>query len=129
MEEIQDKIKEVLKNSEILIFKDLMDVNHKPHPYVIGPKHISYVSDYHGGSLDDAAIIHGEKNKKCKCAYPKCQIPYEEHTSDKVCFLQLKRECTTAEVQKELKSIVDTCGEKAFDGFTFVETDEKFRIV
>lgn len=54
--------------------------------------------------------------------------PHPYRVSDNVCFLQLLRNGTNEEAQNILKTLVDTLGLSFIDGFTFVETPEKYRI-
>ena len=122
-DEKSTKIKEALKDQDLYLVKDVMDINHRPHQYTIGPAHIGYASDHHSGMLDMETI------KNVKCAYPNCNIPYEDHTSDNVCFLQLKSNGTNDEASTILKKLVTDLGESFVDGFAFVDTDEKFRII
>ncbi len=117
-------IKDIINNSDIFTFKDIMNVNHKPHPYTIGPKHIAYASDHHGGLLGQETL------DKVPCYVLGCQLSYDEHTSDKVLFLQLKRHATPEEasalfVNPELKAELE---KEKIAGVSFIETDEKFRI-
>lgn len=128
-EQKAELINEKLVNQNLYTCKSVSNINHKPHPYVIGPKHIAYASDNWGGMLSEEAIIAGEKASKCKCAHPGCNISYEAHSKgDKVAFLQLLRNGTNDEANKILKKLVDQLGEAFVDGFLFVETPEKFRI-
>ena len=119
--EKETKIREALK-SDLFIVKSVQDVNHRPHPYTVGPKHVTYVSDKNGGMLDESVC------RKVKCAHPNCNIDFDGHTSDNICFLQLTRNGTNDEAQILFKELVETLGEKFIDGFAFVETVEKFRI-
>lgn len=121
-EEKAKKIKEALKEQDVFCVKSVENINFKPHPYMIGPIHISYASDHYGGMLGDETL------KAVRCAHPNCNIPYEQHTSDNVCFLQLLRNATNEEANVILKSLVETIGQSLVDGFAFVETEEKFRI-
>ena len=107
--------------------KDIMEVNHKPHPYTVGPRHVTYASE-HGGMLSPDVIRQGEKANKCKCAAKGCTIPYDEHTADTVMFLQLKRNGTNEEANAFLKGISDEVAADGIDGFAMIETEEKFRI-
>jgi len=127
-QEIKDKYTELFKDSDLFHMKDIMHVNYKPHPYTIGPKHIAYASDRYGGMLGDDAIINGEKEGKCKCAVPECNIPYTEHKADLVIFLQLKRNGTQDEADAYLKKIAKELPNDGIDGFAMIETEEKFRI-
>jgi len=115
-------IKGVLENQDVFKFESLMNVNHKPHPYTIGAQHVKYASEHHGGMLGEDTC------KNVRCAHPKCYLSYEEHTSDLVCFLQLKRNCTNDEATAVLSQIIDRVGKTSFDGICFVDTKEKFRI-
>lgn len=121
-DEKKTKIEELLSLQDVFRVKDVLNVNHKPHPYIVGPKHITYASDNYGGILDERTL------NKVKCDYKGCNLSYEEHTSDLVCFLQLKKNATNDEVKFILKELVDNVGETFIDGFGFVDTDEKFRI-
>lgn len=116
------EIEKYFKDSDLFMFMGLNEVNHSPHPYMIGANHVKYAADNHGGSLG------AETCKAVRCAHPRCNTPYEDHTSDLVCFLQLKRNCTQKEGSAALRGMVKHLGEDAFDGLSFVETEEKFRI-
>ena len=111
-----------------------------PHPYCITEKHIT--GEFM--SLGDSEIKQLESKNGCMCGmyvdnsgnyvngyrsgYHKCNVPYEEHTSDLVCFLKLSRNGTNDEANSILKELVDNLGENYIDGFSFIETKEKFRI-
>ncbi len=122
MEEKAKKIRELLSEQDLYDVKDVMGVNHKPHPYMIGTAHITYASKNCGGMIGEETL------KNVRCAHPHCNLPYEEHTSDTVCFLQLKRNGTNAEANVILKALVTKIGDNFVDGFAFVESPEKYRI-
>jgi hypothetical protein len=109
-------------SQDIIHVKSVLNVNHKPHPYMIGPKHISYAADHCCGMLTE------EVCKKVPCAMSLCDYSYEEHTSDTVLFLQLQRNCTGKEVNPILKGLVETYPDLV-DGVAFVETEEHYRIL
>lgn len=121
-EEKTKKVKELLANQDIFAVKDVTDVNHDPHPFTIGPKHVAHAADNHGGRLGDATL------EAVSCAVSGCNLSYTEHKSDKVCFLQLQRNATNDEANTILKELVDELGEDFVDGFAFVETEEKYRV-
>lgn len=129
MKKFEDKEVKRLFNEikqDVFRYKSTMDVNHKPHPYTIGPRHVKYASENWGGMLGSAAIRAGEKIG-IRCAHKNCGLGIDEHTYDTVCFLQLKRNATQEEATEVLKQM----NEKAstmYDGYCFVDTDEKFRI-
>lgn len=117
------RIAEILKGQDALKMKRVQNVNHKPHPYTIGPRHVQYAT-----ILSKPEILKGEEENAFTCAHPKCTLPYAEHTSDEVCFLQLLRDVDEREISSIIESLVAEVGEDYIDGFAFVETDEKFRI-
>lgn len=127
-EEKAERINQSLENQDLYKCLSIKNVNHNPHPYMLGPRHITYTADNYGGRLDEKAILAGEKAGKCNCAQPKCNIPYEDHTSDNVAFLQLLRNGDNDEANIIMKALVDDLGEAFVDGFAFVETEEKYRI-
>ena len=116
-------IRKELEGQDLLTVKSLMNVNYKPHPYTIGAAHVAYASKNHGGMLGD------ETCRNVRCAHPGCYLSYEEHTSDLVCFFQITRDCKGSEINNILKPMTDKLGTNFIDGFGFVETEEKFRIL
>lgn len=122
-EEKFKKINEALIDQDLFVCLNVMDVNHKPHPYTVGPAHIKYANE--GGRR---GILNEQVCREVKCAFQGCNTSYDEHTADNVAFLQLKRNGTNEEAQNILKEVVDTLGPEFIDGFSFVETEEKFRI-
>lgn len=110
------KYKPLVEEGGHLILHDIMEVNHKPHPYTIGTKHIQYASENHGGMLGV------ETCKAVRCAHPGCDVPYSAHVSDRVMMLKIARNITTKELQELLKPVVDAgMEEDGIDGFTFIE--------
>jgi hypothetical protein len=122
LEEIETLIRESIKEQNVIQLKNVMYVNHKPHPYTVGPKHITYASEHHSGMLGE------ETCRKVKCAVPGCDVSYEDHTSDTVAFITLLRDTDNYEMDVIIKKLVDDIPEGIFDGIAFVETPEQFRI-
>ena len=120
---MKEKLQEYWQDNEAFEFKDFMGVNHQPHPYMIGPKHIEH---NRGMYLGEEQIKEMESRGVAHCAHPDCRKNYEEHTCDQVCFLALKKDLTQGEAQEALKGCVDHFGEKAFEGFAFIENEFKF---
>lgn len=129
-----------MKDQNLFLLKGVHDVNHKPHPYCITPKHLSTDSMYltadvireaekkHGAHCGMYVSANGKYANHYVDGYSPCRIPYDDHTSDCVAFLQLTRNCKNTEASEVLKSIVDRIDKNLIDGFTLVETDEKFRV-
>lgn len=120
-QEVVDKCNETMESSPVKALS-VNNVNHKPHPYVIGPKHNEYATEHSGGMLTEDVC------RAVQCAHPKCNLPYDEHISDKVLFVQLKMDAENAEVVKALQSIRPIVEENGIVGYAFVETKEKYRV-
>ena len=115
--EYKDLIKKSLPNKYITV--DVIDINHKPHPYTIGPKHIHYASQHH------SAYITEETLKHVPCAHPNCSVSYADHTSDKVCSIKLSQNITNKRMNYILKKMIDKLPEVfksgGVDGFIFIK--------
>lgn len=122
-QEKTERIQEELKSQDLFKCLEVNNINHKPHPYMIGPAHIKYSNE--GGR---GGILNEQVCREVKCAHTGCNLPYAEHTSDNVAFLQLLRNGINVEAGTILKKLVDSLGESFVDGFVFVETEEKFKI-
>lgn len=122
------KFKVLFKNSKYFTVKDVLDVNHKPHPYTIGTRHVADAADNHSGMLGDETI------KKIPCAAPRCSLSYDEHTSDNVLFLELKQNIPYGDTslqtifRKETK-VSPNYIFPSVDGIAFIDTTEKFRFL
>lgn len=125
-EELKTVVDGLLADSDLFICKNVMAINHKPHRYVIGARHVTWASRNSGGMLSEAAIERAEK-EGVHCEYPSCRVPFKDHTYVSACFLQLKRNCTKEEAQEALQAIVQATSPE-LEGIVFVETPEKFRI-
>ena len=119
----EELIKQNLKG--LFEFKDISHVNHKPHAFMLGPKHVEFAANKYGGMLGDSCI--NDKNFPL-CSNPGCTLSYKEHTSDKVLFLSLTRDMTNEEATEVLMGIKPILEEENIDGVAFIETDQKFRI-
>ena len=138
-EEKETKLKELLKDQDVFEVKSVDNVNHKPHPYCITDKHLAHNDSMYLGErqIRDMEKVHGPMCgmygngtrwiNHSSPGYTRCNLRYEDHTSDCVAFLKLKRNCTKEEASEVLKSVVEDVKD-TIDGFAFVETKEKFRI-
>jgi hypothetical protein len=108
--------------AEPLKLMRIESVNFKPHPFMIGTKHVVHASDHCCGMLGE------ETMRAVPCAHPGCRSPYEAHVHDTVAMIQLTRNATNEEVQAVLKPLCADFEADGIDGFTFVETPDKFRI-
>ena len=119
----EDKINTFLEGNKNFILKSVTAINHRPRPYEIGTRHIKYASVSYGGILGKEVV------NKVHCAHPKCSLMYDDHRFDNIAFLQLKRDADKEDAQKDLESIIKCLDKDEIDGFVFVETKEKFRII
>lgn len=122
MEAIEKACGEILSANNIFIVKSITNVNHKPHPFMVGSKHVVHAHDHHSGMLGEATL------KAIPCAHRGCTSSYDQHTHDKVLFLQLTRDVKNNEASLELKKLLDIMAANKIDGIAFVEADEKYRI-
>lgn len=119
---ILDLINEVLAVNKVFITLNIMNINHKPHQFMIGPKHITYASDNYCGILGIDTL------KVVPCAYPKCNMMYHEHTSNKAIFLQLQKNTTNQEASNEMVGIKEILEANKIDSVVLVDTKEKFKV-
>ena len=85
------------------------NVNFKPHPFVIGPKH--FPTD--GGMYIDP--------HRAPCAMKGCNLSYEEHTSERALFVRPKVE-DEEKFRAALKKVLEVLEENSvkIDGFAMV---------
>jgi hypothetical protein len=124
MTEREQQIQDLV--APLFVVMSIGPINHKPHPFMIGPRHVGWASDHNGGMLSEEAIRRAEK-EGIYCAQPGCRLPFDEHTCDVVVFLQFTRNATSDEAQQCLQAALPALAEHKIAGFVFVETPEKFR--
>lgn len=125
MTELEQEIQELV--SPHFIVKSIDSVNHDPHPFMIGARHVAHAADYHGGSLDEDALNSAEA-KGIFCAHRGCNLTYKAHTSDKVCFIQLTNHLSSKLAQETLLKTEQVFKREGIDGVCLVETEEQYRI-
>ena len=126
MEERIDTEYQLLRDAFVdkdVAFDSVTRVNHKPHPYMIGPEHVGYASANHNGMLGQETL------EKVGCAHPGCNLSYKEHTSDNVMFLKLKKNVSQDYLKALIVPLKEDMEKMKVDGICFIETEEKFRIV
>ena len=117
---------------ELFTVKGIHNVNHSQgHPYTIGSNHVSHAADHFNGGLFETCIIDLEKKHGGSCAHPGCHVKFEDHKSDRIVFLQLKREVKNREASECLYNMKLFLQEHDYPvaGFGFVETSEGYRIL
>ena len=122
---MKDEIRTQIDALELVEVKvdDIQAVNFKPHPFMIGPRHVGWAADHFFGMLSSDAIEDAEKHG-ITCAHRNCQLKHHEHTYDTVCFVRLTTETTQLnEAQRdELVKLKDLFAEENVkcDGFAFI---------
>jgi hypothetical protein len=106
---------EALPFTEFAEIVEVINVNFKPHPYVIGGRHVALASDKYGGMLTEDVL------RQVPCASTGCTLSFDNHKSDKVAFVRLKRHTKQAELQEWLRSLLGWAEENKLDGFAFLE--------
>jgi hypothetical protein len=117
--EIIEKVTPMLKG--LFTAHSISGVNHNPHPYVIGPKHIQ-------NNVLTPEEIERLEVTGVHCAYPGCRVSFRDHTYDNVLFLSLTKDITNDEANEILKPVAEILEKEKIAGIAFVETEEKFRI-
>jgi hypothetical protein len=117
--------KEVM--GDLFVPLSVESINWNPHPPTVGVRCVTEASDNHGGALTEAVF------DKVGCEHTefgrgRCGLPMSAHKCDVVLFVKLTRNCDKQEAQTTLSRVVPILEKYKIDGFTFVETPEKFRI-
>lgn len=123
VEEKMTVFSDILDVKGILKVKGIHEVNHRPHPYTVGSKHVAFAAKHNGGILSEDIL------ESLPCAHKGCNLSYTEHESDRTLFLQLTRNATNIEANEELIKIKDKLLELGVDGVAFVDTEEKYRFI
>lgn len=89
-------------------------VNHKPHPFMITPRHF------------DDGIVNPDK---APCGMRDCALSHSEHKSDKVVFLQCRHNVAKSEAEACLLALGPLLEEHSCNGVAFVEHPEGWKIV
>lgn len=91
------------------------------HPYMIGPKHVGYAADHHGGMLSKYTIEEGEK-RGIHCYMKGCNLSYKQHETALLigCKQELKiDEQVNPELHEYLLAIKEQCEKDGYVGFAF----------
>jgi hypothetical protein len=92
---------------------DAQQVNHDPHPFVIGPAHFP---------KDGGIYI---KPEQAPCAGRGCSLPVGSHTYEQALFLKCGRDVPNKEATEMLSSVEALMKEHKIDGFAFMESEFK----
>lgn len=112
---------EDLPKTDFAYVDSVEHVNHKPHPFMIGPEHFPK----NGGMFIEP--------EQAPCAMRGCSLMYDQHTSDYVAFVKLSRDVEDTEVsawlcQLKLEGWFANFKPRPIDGVAFVKTEFDFII-
>lgn len=96
----------------------IFSCNHKPHPFTIGPRHVTHAADKCGGLLGEETL------RAIPCAFGGwggCNSTYDEHVYDTVAAIRLTRDINQSEIKPWLMAIGEVMKDKGLDGFVFIE--------
>ncbi len=116
-EELLTLFGEILEEKGLLKTCGLHEVNHKPHVYMVGPKHVAKAADENGGVLSEDIL------ETMPCAHRKCKLSYREHTSEQTLMLTLTRDILNSEANDELMKLKDQLIVNQVAGVSFVENE------
>jgi hypothetical protein len=95
-------------------------VNFKPHPFMIGTRHVAHAADKCCGMLGE------ETMRAIPCAQRGCRSSFEEHVHDTVAFLELTRDASQDETRAVLLPLCKEIEDDDIDGVAFVKSGFKF---
>lgn len=117
-----EELNKVLAKGGLFKVLSIGDINHNPHEFMIGPKHVTHAADHCGGVLGDATF------DVVPCARAGCNLLYKDHKSDKIAFLQLSRDGKNQEANDELVLIKQILTDNKIDGIIMVESEQEYKI-
>lgn len=122
-EQLMGVFMDILAEKDILKVAGIHEENHKPHPFMVSPKHIREANEKNEG------IITEEICEKYPCGKKNCKIPYSKHTSEKTLVLQLKRDVKTSEAHEELIKIKPALTKYDVLRVGFADTEEGYKFI
>lgn len=109
-----EEIPEHLRAIDGASITDIKSVNHRPHPIMIGPRHVSHASNHHFGSLGEETL------RAIPCAWKGCNYSYDEHTYDVAAIVTITKDLPNKTAAQWLFSIKEAIPEGLIDGFAFM---------
>jgi hypothetical protein len=122
-EELLIVFSDILKEKDVMKARGFDERNHKPHHFTVGAKHQVAAEKENKGVMTEEIL------QRIPCEHLYCDLPYEEHTSEKTMVLQLTRDASTVEVNEELVKIKPTMEENNVKSVAFADTVEKYKFI
>ena len=114
---------DILKDKDIMKVRGFDERNHRPHQFTVGAKHQV------AAEKENKGVMTEELLQRIPCEHLYCNLPYEEHTSEKTMVLQLTRDASTVEVNEELVKIKSAMQDNNVKSVAFADTVEKYKFV
>jgi len=128
IKEIMRQIGSILDEDKLLTAINIDQINHKPHKYVVGPKHKDLNNKYlNGGSIVDK--IPQLEEWGAHCYYKGCKLSHKEHTSETVLFVSLNRDMRSKEAAKSLVKIKSLLEEENINGISFLGESNGYKFI
>ena len=104
----------------------------QPHPYCIGPRHVTYTSGKCGGMLTQDAIRDAERYGRAHCMTGECHLPYDEHKSQLAAVLVVQNNALKSLTDIPgliawLLSVKDIATANGIEGFMFPTEEQERR--
>ena len=122
-EELLTLFSDILKDKNVMKVRGFDERNHKPHQFTVGAKHQL------AAEKENKGVMTEELLQRIPCEHLYCNLPYEEHTSEKTMVLQLTRDATTTEVNEELVKIKSAMQDNNVKSAAFADTVEKYKFI
>lgn len=122
-EELLTAFSDILKEKDVMKARGFDERNHKPHQFTVGAKHQVAAEKENQGVMTEEIL------QRIPCEHLYCNLPYEEHTSEKTLVLQLTRDAYPAEVNEELVKIKETMQDNNVKSAAFADTVEKYKFL
>ena len=99
------------------------------HPFVIGPAHVTFASDYRGGILGEEAITASGVGCEMQERHGKCRLRLDHptHQSTVAAMIEFCEKVAEKEVMKELKEISAKFEIRGLEGFGFLNPEQIIR--
>ena len=122
-EQLLTVLTEALGEDTMISPKGFIEENHKPHQFTVGAKHQL------AAEKENKGVLTEEICQRIRCEHPHCNLRYEEHTSDKILILQLKRDAEQVDVMNELVKIKALMLDNKIIATQFANTEEGYKFL
>lgn len=122
-EELLTTLTEALGEDTMISPKGFVEDNYKPHQFRVGAKHQL------AAEKENKGVLTEEICQRIPCEHLHCDLKYEEHTSDKILILQLKRDSEQADVMNEINKLKSIIMDNNIKAVKFADTEEGYKFL